>query len=225
MEIYPSILEKKRSDIESRLKLVKPLVSQVQIDICDGQFVPSKTYASNLTSQSLENIRKMTRGKILELDLMIDLSRGRLAKDRVNRIKAIRPERVILHMGSTNKWGDIFSRFTRRGKLTTEIGLGVHLRHSITDISKLLDNYPFSFVQVMGIEKVGYSGQSFSKKAYKKISSIRKRYPKLPISVDGGVKISNAKKLKTAGTTRICPNSGLFNNSNIEEIYREFKKI
>lgn len=225
MRTYPSILEKTHSVIQSKIDKTPVEINEVQIDICDGVFVPSKTYSSTGTLKSLQAIRRMTKGKDLELDLMVDLNKASKRIRFLSHISSVEPERVIIHYGTTQEWGSVFESLTREGKLEMEVGLGIHLSHSNIDVYKLLDTYPFSFVQVMGIEKVGYSGQEFSKRTYTKIKSLRKRYPKMPISVDGGVKVSNAAKLKDAGATRVCPNSGLFKTGDVTETYKQFKKI
>ena len=225
MRIFPSILEQTRQAIQDKLDLTPQEIKEVQIDICDGVFVPSKTYGSSGTLRSLKSIRRMTKGRDLELDLMIDLHKARRRKRFLSQIKAIHPERIILHYGVTDNWGSVFTCLAHRGRLGMEVGIGVHIKHNNQEVYDLLDTYPFSFIQVMGIEEVGYSGQPFSKKTYTKIKALRKRYPKIPISVDGGVKIKNTKKLLDAGATRVCPNSGLFKTENIQETYKTFKKI
>ena len=225
MRTYPSILEKTRDAIQSKINKTPDGIHEVQIDICDGIFVPSKTYGSTGTLRSLKLIRKVTKGKELEFDLMVDLHKTKKRKRFLSHIKSVQPERVIIHYGTNDSWNEVFEILAKKGKLGMKVGLGIHLSHSSTAVYELLDTYPFSFVQVMGIEKVGYSGQSFSSKTYTKIRAIRKRYPNMPISVDGGVKLSNAEKLKDAGATRICPNSGLFKTEDITQTYKQFKEI
>ncbi len=225
MRIYPSVLEQTRTAIEDKISRVPTQIKEVQIDICDGVFVPSKTYGSSGTLRSLKSINRMTKGRELELDLMVDLQKAGRRKRFLSHIKAIHPERIIIHFGTTDNWGSVFTRLTRRGKIEMEVGLGIHLSHTNQDLYDLLDNYPFSFIQIMGIENVGYSGQEFSKKTYTKIKTFRKRYPNIPISIDGGVKVANAEKLKNAGATRICPNSGLFKTVDIKKTYKEFTEI
>jgi len=177
MRIFPSILEQSRQAIQEKLDATPASIKEVQIDICDGVFVPSKTYGSTGALKSLQSIRRMTKGRILELDLMVDLHKARRCKRFLSHVKAIHPERIILHYGVTDNWGMVFARLVRRGKLEMQVGLGVHIKHNNNDIYELLEEYPFSFIQVMGIEQVGFSGQLFSKKTYAKIKALRKRYP------------------------------------------------
>lgn len=74
----------------------------------------------------------------------------------------------------------------------------------------------------MGIEKVGYGGQKLSNRVYGKIKYFHKNFPKLPIQVDGGVKVKNSAKLKKAGVTRLVSGSGFFEADNLEKRVKEF---
>ncbi len=68
----------------------------------------------------------------------------------------------------------------------------------------------FDFVQVMGIEKVGFQGEPFDKHAIYLIERMRKRYPDLIMQVDGGVSMENANALAKAGANRLIVGSGIF---------------
>jgi len=53
-KVVPAILEQNLSDIVSKLKQVSGLVDLVQIDICDGDFVPSVTYGHKGDKRSVK---------------------------------------------------------------------------------------------------------------------------------------------------------------------------
>ncbi len=226
-EIIPAILEKKISEIEKKIKQVNNLVNTIQIDICDGYFVPSKTIASSGCKNSFLKLKQLTKKINLELDLMIDLDskiNGRTEK-WFKSIKEANPSRLIFHFSSTKDWDKIFN-FIKKYKMNKiEIGLAIKIQEKDTNYQKIFKKYPFSFIQFMGIEKIGYGGQNFSFKVFKKIENFRKNNPKIPISVDGGVKIENTKKLKSSGATRLVSGSGIFKAKDKKKIIEEFKKI
>ena len=60
-------------------------------------------------------------------------------------------------------------------------------------------------------------------KIYLKIRYFKKYFPKLPIQIDGGVKIFNAGKLKQAGATRLISGSGFFGIKDLKQRVQEFK--
>ena len=71
-EIIPAILEKDFKTIQSKLEQVKGLVDLVQLDICDGTFVSSKTFASSGRKDSAKKLKKLSKMLNLELDMMVD---------------------------------------------------------------------------------------------------------------------------------------------------------
>ena len=73
------------------------------------------------------------------------------------------------------------------------------------------------FVQFMGIDKIGYQGQKFDEKDFKKISNLRKKYPDVTISVDGGVNFDNYKDLVKAGANKLISGSAIYESENIAE--------
>lgn len=213
VKIGAAILEKTFEQLEKRLAEVRGVVDFMQIDVCDGKFVPSKTVGSAGCKSSFKRLRALTRKDMLELDMMVNLDapiKGRFEK-WLRAIEIAKPKRVIFHYGSTSRWNEVFKALNPpAGGKVIKFGLGVHLHHKNTDILKILDKYPFSYVQVMGIEKVGFGGQKFSEKTYSKIRALKSARPKIEIAVDGGVKVENAGKLIKAGATRLSSGSGLF---------------
>lgn len=214
VKIGAAVLEKDFEQLEKRVHEARDVVDFIQIDVCDGKFVPSKTVGSAGCADSFKRIAKLSSRSTkfeLELDMMVHLDTpvtGRFEK-WLNAINIAKPERVVFHYGSTDRWEEVF-KYLKDRKLKVKVGLGVHLHHKNSNILKLLDKYPFKYIQVMGIEKVGFGGQKFSNKALTKIKALKKALPKLEISVDGAVKVENANKLVKAGATRLTSGSGLF---------------
>ncbi len=210
VKIGAAILEKRFEQLKRRVTQARGIVDFIQIDICDGKFVPSKTYGATAEPNSFKRIAKLSTSSVeFELDMMVDLDVpiSRRFKKWMRAIVFAKPKRVIFHYGSTELWGEIFKYLRGRN---IKIGLAVHLHHSNRDILQLLTRYPFSYVQVMGIEKVGFGGQKFSNKTYTKVRALRKARPKMDIAIDGAVKVGNAGKLVVAGATRLSSGSGLF---------------
>jgi ribulose-phosphate 3-epimerase len=84
---------------------------------------------------------------------------------------------------------------------------------------------PIQFVQLMGIDHIGFQGQEFDEKVIGRVKHLRLKYPGLPISVDGGVSLENAQSLFEAGADRLVVGSAIFNSDNFVEAIANFKKI
>lgn len=225
IEIIPAILEKDFKEIKKKIKEVEGLVKTVQVDICDGNFVPSKTVISNASEKSFLKLKEIGSKINLEVDMMVNLD-FRFEK-WLEGLEKLEPKRIVFHIGSTQRWDELFDFIKKSKKLKNiQIGLGVQIKHKCQkDIISLLDKYPFKFVQFMGIERIGYGGQELTAKVFRKISKLRKLKEKMPISVDGGVKIYNGLRLKESGATRLVSGSGLYKTDNIPERIKEFKKL
>jgi len=236
IEINAAILEQDFSEIEAKLEQSKDLVDIAQIDICDGTYVPSKTFLHDANIQDAERLSIATTDIPLELDMMVDWSiterrqtfLQKIFKQKkpinwITVIKTLNPKRVVLHHSSiTNKMLNNIFQIANKGSI--EFGLGIHLDDTKEMLVARLSTYPFSYVQIMGIEKVGYGGQSQSDKLIPYIQSFRTKYPDMPISIDGGVKLENVKALKEAGATRMTIGSGLFKTDDIEKRVRDLQK-
>ncbi len=218
IEINAAILEQDIHEIQSKINQVKHLVDFVQIDICDGAYVPGKTFLHDASSKDAETLFNILKDISLELDMMVDwLS----PKDWVAILKIIKPQRIVLHHSSITN--EILAKvFDAIDPTHTEFGLGIHLDDDIDDIVARFDAYPFNYVQIMGIEKVGFGGQAQSKKLIPYIKAFKAHKPNVPISIDGGVKLENVKTLKNTGVTRMTIGSGLFVTNDTK---RQIKKL
>jgi len=97
-------------------------------------------------------------------------------------------------------------------------GLAVRISHTRAEIRKILEAHSeFEYIQIMGIKKVGHSGQKLSPEIFERIKRLRRAFPDTPIQIDGGVKLSNAQELLDSGATGLGMNSGLYKTKNIEE--------
>jgi ribulose-phosphate 3-epimerase len=65
------------------------------------------------------------------------------------------------------------------------------------------------FVQFMGIAKIGAQGQPFDERVLEKVRVFHARHPDVPIQVDGGVSVKNAKKLLSSGVSTLVMGSGI----------------
>ncbi len=226
IELIPAILENDFKKVEKKIEEVKELVKMVQVDICDGKFVPSKTIISNGNKKSFLKLKEISNKKVkLEIDMMVSLDLN-LEKWLIG-LEELSPKRIIFHIGSTQKWEEVFNFIKKSKNLKkTEVGLAAQIKHKCQkDIISLLDKYPFDFVQFMGIEKIGYGGQELTPKVFRKISKLRKLNKKIPISVDGGVKIFNGEKLKNVGATRLVSGSGFYKADSLKNRLKEFLNL
>ncbi len=225
IEINAAILEKDFEEINTKLQKVKGLVDIMQIDICDGKYVPSKTFLSAGCEISAERLKIATKGLQIELDMMIDWQVSITARFEkwLNVLTTLSPKRLVLHHTSiTNE--HLGMVFYTLDQTVTEFGLGIHLDDTLEDIMARFNTFPFNYVQIMGIKKVGFGEQKQSEKLIPYIQAFHDLAPDVPISIDGGVKLENVKALKDAGATRMTIGSGLFKTDDIQQRVEDLRK-
>lgn len=87
-----------------------------------------------------------------------------------------------------------------------EIGFAVELDKSTDEVLPFLDFV--DFVHVMSIDDIGEQGHKLDEKVFDRIKSLQKKFPELPIAVDGGVNLNNYQKLLELGADRLVVGSG-----------------
>lgn len=234
MEIIPAILPKSYEELESGIETASGSVPVIQIDVCDGGYVPNRTWPY-LKGPGVEDMifndivaQEKAFPHWEELDFEFDL----MVKDAYEKIPdfiSAGASRIIVHKGSVTD--DELSRIVAEyGKHSEELGpfdieLGIALmpQDSVDSIAHIVDT--IHFVQVMGVEKIGFQGQSVSPYAVELVRNLRTTYPNLVITVDGGVNLETARDFLNAGVNRLVVGSALFGNDDFLGTLEEFKAL
>ena len=227
-EIIPAILPNDFEDVENQVSSVNGLVSTVQIDICDGHFVPSFTWPYRKHDENFEAILREERGLPFweDIDYEIDLMVANPSSE-VDRWTMAGASRIIVHIESARP--EEIVEIIKKSASLVEIGIAINIATSLTALEMILSDKEagekVAFIQCMGIDKIGFQGQTFDSAVLQKIRGIHKAYPDIPISVDGGVNLDSAKELLDAGATRLVIGSAIFTSSNIPETIHTFQNI
>jgi len=222
-EIIPAILPKSFEELSEKLSSVRGLVETVQIDICDGAFVPTRTWPYQKAGELDKNFKEIVTEKTglpywedvnFEIDLMVREPEAVIP----GWIKA-GASRIIFHIESTTDAQGIHDQFHDK----VEIGVAIGLDTSLTVIQPYAPEV--GVIQCMGIARIGYQGQPFDDRVLPRISELRTLYPKAIISVDGGVNLESARKLLLAGANRLVVGSALWKDAEVRENLSKFKKL
>lgn len=193
MQIIPAIIPKNQTELVTKAKQVLGLVLHVQVDVCDGVFVQSKTQFHELPF--LDELE-------YEFDLMIDQPELTI-EDYIE----MQPARIIIHLESVQDFPKLFLPLERvRGII--EIGLCINNDTEESVLEQYLDDV--DFIQVMGIAEIGSQGQPFDERCLDRINYLHRKYPDMPISVDGSVNSETIVRLRDAGATRFVAGSAVF---------------
>ncbi|PCI19862.1 hypothetical protein COB64_03130 [Candidatus Wolfebacteria bacterium] len=211
MEIIPAVMPKNNSDLKEQLSLVSSFVDTIQLDLMDGEFVPEKTLPYNGTFENLDFTTD------IELDLMVTN-----AGIQIDTFAELKPKRIILHLEAED---DLVSSIkTVRARMpSVEIGVALNISTPLSELDAYLPT--IDFVQLMGIDRIGFQGQPFDGRILDHIRHLRKNHPELIISVDGGVNFMTAPKLIALGVHRLVIGSAILKSEHIEHTIQEFKSL
>jgi len=219
------------------MSTVKDIVKLVQIDICDGKLVPSKSWPYVFDEENhFEKITEEAEGfpfwqnMDFEADLMIKNPETEAEKWIKAGAKAI-----VFHIESSPKILDLIKDLRKTygysgdSLVNIEIGIAFNINTPNENLDKFLEKNTdgrmlVDFVQFMGIKKIGYQGQEFDEEVLKKIKALRKKYPSVIISIDGGVNFDNYKDLIKAGANKLISGSAIFESENIKKAVEEMSK-
>ncbi len=228
MEIIPAIMPKSYEDLKNKISLVRGLVSFVQIDLCDGQFVKTATWPfRDGDERSLDNILNEREGLPFwedvdfELDLMVVN-----AVEEFDTYVRLGPKRIIFHLEAMPDH-EAFLQFLEGIDLyvreNIEIGLAINTTTPIESLFPFISK--IDFVQCMGIAHIGRQAEPFDETVLDHIKTLREKFPELVISVDGSVNLQTAPLLADAGANRLAVGSAIFTSTDIRATVREFELL
>jgi ribulose-phosphate 3-epimerase len=222
VEILPAILPKDYFELEDAIDSVRALVDEVQLDICDGVFAPSRTWP-------------YTAGQPEEDDIFAEIlaeDRGLPAWDDVDyevHLMVNDPDRVVsdwVNAGATRILVPA-ERIQDMKGIVAQYQEWVEIAPSLnieTDIS-VIDSYAneIKSVQLMAIPKIGFHHAPFDERVLAKIQAIKEKYPHLVIAVDGAVNEETIARLALAGATRFAVGSAIFDAENYAQAIQQLK--
>lgn len=253
-EIIPAILPKNYEDLKNKIALVRGIVPLVQVDICDGVFVKNTTWPFfHQAEQSFDfshyvppsGIPRSKNQKTVLLDQHfckilneqegmpfwedMDFELDLMVTDAVENFDIytkLGPKRIIFHLeavGNPEEFRHFLEGIDNYVRDAMQIGIAINPDTSIEQIFSLINN--IDFVQIMGIDHVGFQGENFDEKCLNHIKTLKEKFSDLTISVDGGVNLETAPALTSAGASRLVIGSAIFDTDDIIGTIEEFKNL
>jgi ribulose-phosphate 3-epimerase len=176
-------------------------VDGLQVDVMDGRFVPNITFGPGIV-RALRPLVSVT----LDVDLMIVEPERHLAAfadagaDRltVHREACTHPHRVLQSIR----------------ELGVQVGVAIGPGTSLSAVEELLELV--DLVQIMTVNP-GWGGQRFLCSQLDKIRRLRQMLDErgldIPIGVDGGINLTTAPLVVSAGATVLVSGSSVYNDS------------
>ncbi|HTK33189.1 MAG TPA: hypothetical protein VL335_01430 [Candidatus Paceibacterota bacterium] len=220
VEIIPAILVDDFEELQDKIELIKLNTKRIQIDICDGQFTPSATWPYRKPDNNFEMLIREDQSlpgweKIdYEFDLMLNKP-----EEVVDDWVSVGATRIVLHAEAKGNLKAAIEKLQGR----VEIGLALNIDTPLASISEHIPN--IQFIQLMGIDHIGFQGQEFDAKVLEKIKEVKAAYPDMPVSIDGGVNLDTVQDLIEAGADRLVIGSAILNAESPLNALEEFQSL
>ena len=213
IEVVPTVVPDSLNKVVTRHARYSTFANTLHIDIADGLFAPNTTW-------KFDGERKLLGAEsfVYEAHLMV--------QDPEDWIVACADagfRRVVVHVEALSKFSRVaevpqktLSAFREAG--IPAIGIGVLFGTPPDAVGSIVG--ACDFLHLMTIKTIGTQGIPYAKEAPARVAEFHARFPKMLISVDGGVSEENIAGLARAGARRFCVGSALANAEDPAAVYK-----
>ncbi len=195
VDIIPSILVESPKEFEKELRAVENVVSQVQIDVADGIFVPKTTWADPTVIAKL--LATPAELHLMVADPLMEIRRWQKMKHIT---------RILVHIETEPEVARIADVCKKQG---WSLSLVLNPETPIDAIAPFVSLV--QGVMFMGVHP-GRQGQKFIPEVLTKITTCKREFPQLFIELDGGVNEDTLPQIIASGIDAVCPGSAIFVN-------------
>jgi ribulose-phosphate 3-epimerase len=212
--IAPSILSADFARLGEAVRLAETAGADlIHVDIMDGHFVPNLTLGPQLVAA----IRRETR---LPIDVHLMVEKPRAFIPLFHEAGA---DWISIHVEATAHLHKDLSLIRSLGR---KAGVALNPATPIETLTEVL--HELDFVLIMSVDP-GWGGQSFIPSCREKIRKLRDRIRaenlRIPIEVDGGIKLDNVEDIIRDGCEIVVAGSAVYDAPDPAEAVRKLQAI
>lgn len=218
VEVSTSILSvKKGEESETFFKLEKAKTDYFHIDVMDGKFVENNTYNKMLEySGYIKRISNMP----LDVHLMVED-----IKSAINDFISVEPNIITFHLEACKERQEVFEIIKLIKDNNCRVGISIKPNTNLEEIYEFL---PYIHMVLIMTVEPGKGGQTLLSDMLNKIKEIKeyciKNNIEIDIEADGGINLTNHKKVKNAGANILVAGTAIISAIDYKVIIDELKE-
>ena len=155
VKIIPAILAKTSEEFEKMIRMVEPHIDRVHLDICDGDFVPTKTISG------YEELIKIETKVSFDVHLMVSRP-----EDQMYFWYKTKADRFLIHSETDHGHSNLINQIHLNGR---KVGLVLNPETQTDKIAEIIEDV--DFVQFMTVHPGAY-GSEFIESVVNKILEV-----------------------------------------------------
>ena len=197
IEIMPSILAADMGNLEAAIRQCEAAgADQIHLDIMDGVFVPN-------ISMGPAVVDMVNRVTDLPLDVHLMLLHP---QEHIEAFAKAGSDCILIHIEAEC---DVEDTLRKIRDLGCKAGITINPPTPADSIFETLEKGLVDEVLVMSVNP-GFGGQSYIADAEAKVAEVRRRYPEMLISIDGGIDLETVKPAAAHGANLFVAGTSLF---------------
>jgi ribulose-phosphate 3-epimerase len=212
--IVPAVIPRSADEVRTLLPRLR-FSPEIHIDVVDGKFVPFTSWPYAPSGVPAE-VHDVTDSFTLEVDLMVV---DPLAA-ATSWVKA-GADMLVFHIETLSL--DDVAYFSERNSVSVSVSVSALNDTPLEELIPYLS--VVDGVQCMGIAQIGAQGQTFDERVLTRVTEIKRRFPKLPVTVDGSVNAETIVRLRDAGVDRFICGSAIVKADQPEQAHRSLAAL
>ncbi|HNX52685.1 MAG TPA: ribulose-phosphate 3-epimerase [Pontiellaceae bacterium] len=197
IEIMPSILAADMGNLEAAVRQCeKAGADQIHVDVMDGVFVPNISMGPAVVAMA-------DRVTDLPLDVHLMLIQP---QNHIEAFAKAGADTILIHIEADC---DVEATLKKIRGLGCKSGITVNPPTPVESIFQCLEKELADEVLIMSVNP-GFGGQKYIPEAEAKVAAIRRRWPDLLISIDGGIDLETVKPAAAHGANLFVAGTALF---------------
>jgi len=210
IEIMPSILAADMGNLEAGIRLCEQSgADQIHVDVMDGVFVPNISMGPAVVALA---------NRVTDLPLNVHLMLLH-PQDHIEAFAEAGSDTISIHIEADCDVEDTLKKIRDLG---CKAGITANPPTPVDSIFSCLEKGLVDEVLVMSVNP-GFGGQSYIADVEAKVAEIRRRWPEMTISIDGGIDLKTVKPAAAHGANLFVAGTSLFKALDMKEAIAQMR--